>query len=220
MVAIAVSDTGVGMSQEVIEKAFEPFFTTKKGEMSNVVGSGLGLSMVYGFAAQSGGRVEIDSAPGKGSTVTLHLPVADRIEGKIEDRKADLREMQQGSDRIMVVEDDPDVRQFIVNALKRLGYSVVSAENGPEAMQVAHEAGRIDLLISDVVLPGGMTGPDVADRFLEIFPKGKVLFTSGYIGDDLVMRSRLESDVELLSKPYTLQTLAARVRTVLDPMLH
>lgn len=220
MVAIAVSDTGVGMSQEVIEKAFEPFFTTKKGEMSNVVGSGLGLSMVYGFAAQSGGRVEIDSVPGKGSTVTLHLPVADRIEGKIEDKKADLREMQQGSDRIMVVEDDPDVRQFIVNALKRLGYSVVSAENGPEAMQVAHEAGRIDLLISDVVLPGGMTGPDVADRFLEIFPKGKVLFTSGYIGDDLVMRSRLESDVELLSKPYTLQTLAARVRTVLDPMLH
>jgi CheY-like chemotaxis protein len=164
--------------------------------------------------------VEIDSAPGKGSTVTLHLPVADRIEGKIEDKKADLREMQQGSDRIMVVEDDPDVRQFIVNALKRLGYSVVSAENGPEAMQVAHESGRIDLLISDVVLPGGMTGPDVADRFLEIFPKGKVLFTSGYIGDDLVMRSRLESDVELLSKPYTLQTLAARVRTVLDPMLH
>lgn len=220
MVAIAVSDTGTGMSQEVLEKAFEPFFTTKKGEMSGAVGSGLGLSMVYGFAAQSGGQVEIDSVPGKGTTVTLLLPFADVIEGKIEDKMTDLREIQQGSDRIMVVEDDPDVRQFIVNALKRLGYSVVSAENGPEAMQVAHEAGKIDLLISDVVLPGGMTGPDVADRFLEIFPKGKVLFTSGYIGDDLVMRSRLESDVELLSKPYTLQTLAAKVRTVLDPMLH
>ncbi len=220
VVAIAVSDTGTGMSQDVLEKAFEPFFTTKKGEMSGAVGSGLGLSMVYGFAAQSGGQVEIDSVPGKGTTVTLLLPFADVIEGKIEDKMTNLREIQQGSDRIMVVEDDPDVRQFIVNALKRLGYSVVSAENGPEAMQVAHEAGKIDLLISDVVLPGGMTGPDVADRFLEIFPKGKVLFTSGYIGDDLVMRSRLESDVELLSKPYTLQTLAARVRTVLDPMLH
>ena len=87
-------------------------------------------------------------------------------------------------------------------------------------MEVAHQSGGIDLLISDVVLPGGMTGPDVADRFLEIFPNGKVLFTSGYIGDDLVMRSRLENDVELLPKPYTLQTLATKVRTVLDPMLH
>jgi len=220
LVAIAVSDTGTGMSQEVLEKAFEPFFTTKKGEMSGVVGSGLGLSMVYGFAAQSDGHVEIESIPGKGTTVTLFLPFAEDLGGHIEDKMTDLREIQEGSDRIMVVEDDPDVRQFIVNALKRLGYSVVSAENGPEAMQVAHDAGKIDLLISDVVLPGGMTGPDVADRFLEIFPKGKVLFTSGYIGDDLAMRSRLESDAELLSKPYTLQTLAAKVRTALDPMLH
>ncbi len=220
LVAIAVSDTGTGMSQEVMEKAFEPFFTTKKGEMSGVPGSGLGLSMVYGFAAQSGGHVEIESIPGKGTTVTLLLPFAEDLEAHTEDKMTDLREMQQGSDRIMVVEDDPDVRQFIVNALKRLGYSVVSAENGPEAMQVARESGKIDLLISDVVLPGGMTGPDVADGFLEIFPKGKVLFTSGYIGDDLAMRSRLESDVELLSKPYTLQTLAAKVRTALDPMLH
>ncbi len=220
LVAIAVSDTGTGMSQEVLEKAFEPFFTTKKGEMSGVVGSGLGLSMVYGFAAQSDGHVEIESIPGKGTTVTLFLPFAEDLVGHTEDKMTDLHEIQEGSDRIMVVEDDPDVRQFIVNALKRLGYSVVSAENGPEAMQVAHEAGKIDLLISDVVLPGGMTGPDVADRFLEIFPQGKVLFTSGYIGDDLAMRSRLEADVELLSKPYTLQTLAAKVRTVLDPMLH
>lgn len=220
LVTVAVSDTGTGMSQEVLEKAFEPFFTTKKGETSGAVGSGLGLSMVYGFAAQSDGHVEIESIPGKGTTVTLFLPFADNLADHAEDKMTDLREIQEGSDRIMVVEDDPDVRQFIVNALKRLGYSVVSAENGPEAMQIAHDAGKIDLLISDVVLPGGMTGPDVADRFLEIFPKGKVLFTSGYIGDDLVMRSRLESDVELLSKPYSLQTLAAKVRTVLDPTLH
>ena len=219
-ISIVVGDTGMGMSSDVLEKAFEPFFTTKKGESAGAIGSGLGLSMVYGFAAQSGGRVDIDSNPGKGTTVTLCLPRAEISQGHIEDKMTDLREIQQGSDRIMVVEDDPDVRQFIVNALKRLGYSVVSAENGPQAMIVATEAEKIDLLISDVVLPGGMTGPDVADRFLEIFPKGKVLFTSGYIGDDLVMRSRLESEVELLSKPYTLQALAAKVRTVLDPTLH
>jgi PAS domain S-box-containing protein len=220
-ISIVVSDTGTGMSSEVLEKAFEPFFTTKHGEAATgTVGSGLGLSMVYGFAAQSMGRVDIESNPGKGTTVTLCLPRAEIIQRHIEDKMADLREIQEGSDRIMVVEDDPDVRQFIVNALKRLGYSVVSAENGPQAMVVATEADKIDLLISDVVLPGGMTGPDVADRFLEIFPKGKVLFTSGYIGDDLVMRSRLEAEVELLSKPYTLQALAAKVRTVLDPTLH
>lgn len=220
-ISIVVSDTGAGMSQEVLDKAFEPFFTTKNGEAAaGAVGSGLGLSMVYGFAAQSMGRVDIESSPGKGTSVTLCLPRAEAIKGHVEDKMADLREIQEGSDRIMVVEDDPDVRQFIVNALKRLGYSVVSAENGPQAMVVATEAEKIDLLISDVVLPGGMTGPDVADRFLEIFPKGKVLFTSGYIGDDLVMRSRLEAEVELLSKPYTLQALAAKVRTVLDPTLH
>lgn len=220
VVAIVIRDTGTGMSQEILEKAFEPFFTTKKGESPGATGSGLGLSMVYGFVTQSKGNVDIESEPGKGTTVTLYLPRAEIQQGNSEEIMSDLREIQEDSDKIMVVEDDPDVRQFIVNALKRLGYAVVSAENGPQAMQVANEVEKIDLLISDVVLPGGMTGPDVADRFLEIFPKGKVLFTSGYIGDDLVMRSRLETDVELLSKPYTLQALAAKVRTVLDPTLH
>jgi PAS domain S-box-containing protein len=219
-IAITISDCGTGMSREVLEKAFEPFFTTKKGEQASTTGSGLGLSMVYGFVTQSKGHVEISSEPGKGTTVTLLLPRAEADIGQSEDIMSELREIQEGSDRIMVVEDDPDVRQFIVNALKRLGYSVVFAENGPQAVEVAGSAEKIDLLISDVVLPGGMSGPDVADRFLEIFPKGKVLFTSGYIGDDLVMRSRLESDVELLSKPYTLQALAAKVRTVLEPVLH
>jgi PAS domain S-box-containing protein len=220
LVAIMISDTGTGMSPEVLDRAFEPFFTTKKGEASGSSGSGLGLSMVYGFAAQSNGRVDIESHPGHGTTVTVLLPRADKLHGHAEEAMTDLRNIQEGSDRIMVVEDDPDVRQFVVNALKRLGYSVVSAENGPEAMKVARQADKIDLLISDVVLPGGMTGPDVADGFLEIFPQAKVLFTSGYIGDDLVMRSRLENEVELLSKPYTLQTLAAKVRTALDPTLH
>lgn len=220
LVAITVRDTGTGMKPEVLDKAFEPFFTTKKGEAAGTVGSGLGLSMVYGFAAQSNGHVEIDSYPGQGTVVTLYLPFAEALEGGEEQRVGGLRDPQQGSDRIMVVEDDPDVRQFIVNALKRLGYTVVSAESGPEAMKVANAADKIDLLISDVVLPGGMTGPDVADRVLEIFPQAKVLFTSGYIGDDLVMRARLENDVEMLSKPYTLQTLATKVRTVLDPTLH
>jgi PAS domain S-box-containing protein len=219
-VMIVVRDSGTGMSPEVLEKAFEPFFTTKKGDAQGATGSGLGLSMVYGFAAQSKGHVEIESQPGQGTTVTLYLPRAEPADANVEEDMSDLRTIQEGSDRIMVVEDDPDVRQFIVNALKRLGYTVIAAENGPEAVKVASDAEKIDLLISDVVLPGGMTGPDVADRFREIFPNGKVLFTSGYIGDDLVMRSRLENDVELLSKPYTLQALAAKVRTVLDPTLH
>lgn len=211
-VMIAVTDTGTGMSAEVIERAYEPFFTTKEvGE-----GSGLGLSMIYGFVKQSDGHIKIYSELGEGTTFKLYLPRASRGVGVR--RKVGLADSAhpRGDETILVVEDDPDVRTFLVSTLEILGYRVYHAEDGPKALALLEEAPDIDMLLTDVVLPQGMNGRQVADEVQKILPDIKVLFTSGYTENAIVHHGRLDEDAELLAKPYTIQTLSKTVRAILD----
>ncbi len=212
-VMIAVTDTGTGMSREVAERAFEPFFTTKEVG----AGSGLGLSMVYGFLKQSHGHITIDSTVGKGTTVTLYLPSAsaghDR-RGRSESHNRDL--MPRGDETVLVVEDEPGVRDVVVSLLTRLGYKVIAARDGGEALQRLDKADGVDLLFTDIVLPGGMTGQDVANAVAKRRPAVKFLFTSGYAASAMDDGGRVAHGAELLSKPYTMRVLANRIREILD----
>ncbi|GAA3255127.1 PAS domain-containing protein [Sphingomonas yabuuchiae] len=213
-VAIDVSDTGTGMDRATLGRVFEPFFTTK--EVGK--GTGLGLSMVYGFAKQSGGQVQIESRPGEGTCVTLFLP---RFQGEVT-APLDLPQVAahpvRGSETILVVEDDADVRRYSTEALRELGYDVIEAEDGASALALldAPDASRIALLFSDVVLPGGMTGADLASAARSLHPELKVLFTTGYARDVIVHGGRLDAGVALITKPFDFADLAARIRAMLD----
>ncbi|WP_294235867.1 PAS domain-containing protein [uncultured Sphingomonas sp.] len=213
-VAIDVSDTGTGMDRATLGRVFEPFFTTK--EVGK--GTGLGLSMVYGFAKQSGGQVQIESKPGEGTCVTLFLP---RFQGQAPaplDAAPLTQRPTRGSETILVVEDDADVRAYSTEALRELGYDVLEAEDGASALALldAPEARRIALLFSDVVLPGGMTGADLASAARSLHPQLKVLFTTGYARDVIVHGGRLDAGVALITKPFDFSDLAARIRAMLD----
>ncbi|MEK9212927.1 PAS domain S-box protein [Sphingomonas sp. 2378] len=212
-VAIEVSDTGIGMDRATLGRVFEPFFTTK--EVGK--GTGLGLSMVYGFAKQSGGQVNIESHPGQGTRVTLFLPRHHGEAAPIVEASAATRPMR-GSETILVVEDDADVRAYSTEALRELGYEVLEAEDGASALALldAPEATRIALLFSDVVLPGGMTGADLASAARSLHPELKVLFTTGYARDVIVHGGRLDAGVALITKPFDFADLAARIRAMLD----
>jgi PAS domain S-box-containing protein len=212
-IMVAMTDTGTGMTPEVAERAFEPFFTTKEvGE-----GSGLGLSMVYGFLKQSAGHVSLDSQSGKGTTITLYLPRAAEEAGRRQPAAAQQREsMPRGHETIMVVEDEPSVRAVVVQLLKNLGYTVIEAEDGIEALDRLEEAGDIDMLFTDIVLPGGMTGKDVAAEVLRRQPGVRLLYTSGYAAGAMDEGGRVDVDGEFLSKPYPMKSLANRIREILD----
>ena len=212
-VTIAVSDTGTGMTREVAERAFEPFFTTKDVG----AGSGLGLSMVYGFLKQSRGHVALESAPGKGTTVTLYLPRT-AADGNRQDRvrSGGREQMPRGNETVLVVEDEPGVRTVVVSLLERLGYNVIQAGNGREALERLDEIDGVDLLFTDIVLPGGMTGQDIADAVAKRRPGARFLFTSGYAAGAMDEGGRIGHGAELLSKPYTMKVLASRVREILD----
>ena len=211
-VMIAVSDSGTGMPAAVRARAFEPFFTTKDVG----AGSGLGLSMVFGFARQSGGQVLIDSENDEGTTVRIYLPrmvetaSVESTEGEIE------QDRPTGNETILVVEDEADVLAYLVRALNRLGYNVLQAMDGPEALDVMASSGAIDLLLTDVILPREMNGRDVANAFRKQFPAAAVLYSSGYTREVLDSRGQLDEDVALLSKPFRPRALARRVREVLD----
>lgn len=209
-VRITVSDTGSGMTHSVIQQAFEPFFTTKtRGK-----GSGLGLSMVYGYVKQSNGHIKIYSEIGSGTSVKLYLPrcfTADEPETIEQPPNIVLT----GDERILVVEDDELVRQHVVNQLHDFGYDVVSASAGKEALEILQRE-SFDLLFSDVVMPGGMNGPQLAAEATARYPELKVLFTSGYTENAIIHQGRLDPGVKLLSKPYRRQELAAKIREVLD----
>ena len=210
-VRITVADNGSGMPPEVIAKAFDPFFTTKKVGQ----GTGLGLSQVYGFVKQSAGHVNIDSTPGQGTTVTLYLPrrrvdVAPSPPAGREDNRA----LSGGRELVLVVEDEPGVRQFSIEALTELGYPVLAAEGAATALTLLDRHPDIALLFTDVVMPE-VNGRQLADEALRRRPTLKVLFTTGYSRNALENDGVLDPDVHLIGKPFTLEELALRVRAVL-----
>ena len=208
-VMLAVSDTGSGMAPDVVGRVFEPFFSTK----SEGKGSGLGLSMVYGFVKQSGGHVAIYSEVGEGTTIRLYLPRAMASEDV--EVVVDTGPVTGGSETVLVVEDDAGVRETVVALLTDLGYRVLKAVDAASGLAVVESGVPIDLLFTDVVMPGALKSPEMARRARARLPDLAVLFTSGYTENSIVHGGRLDAGVELLSKPYTREALARRVRHVL-----
>jgi PAS domain S-box-containing protein len=211
-VLIAVSDTGIGMSKGVAEKAFEPFFTTKEVGQ----GTGLGLSQVYGFVKQSGGHVKIYSEPGEGTTVKLYLPrlvSAEAVRDGAGEPEAAAPRAQ--GETILVVEDDADVRAYSAGVLQELGYRVLTAADGAAALRLVESEPEVRLMFTDIGLPGGLNGREVADAARRIRPSLKVLFTTGYARNAIIHQGRLDPGVELLGKPFTAPVLAARIHHLL-----
>jgi CheY-like chemotaxis protein len=211
-VAICISDTGVGMTVATVNQAFEPFFTTKPVGK----GTGLGLSQVYGFVKQSGGHVKIYSEVGQGTTIKLYLPRLLTEPVAIESLESTLPAEGSTEETILVVEDDDDVRANSVESLREIGYRVIEAHDGPSALRLLERQMRVDLLFSDVVLPGGLTGAQVSAQARAMRPDLKVLFTTGYARNAIIHHGRLDKGVHLITKPFTLNDLAAKVRDVLD----
>ena len=210
-VEVSVSDTGTGIAAEVLEKVFEPFFTTK--EVGK--GSGLGLSMVYGFAKQSNGHITIYSEVGHGTTVKLYMPRSEEDVTK-EGPEDDIREIARGSERVLVVEDDEHVRSVPVRLLCKQGYVVVEAIDGKEAIKHLEDGQHFDLLFTDVVLPGGMSGIEIAEKSKSLHPGIRILLTSGYAENMIAEGINQDLGAALLSKPYLPATLLKKVRDTLD----
>ncbi|MGY3240379.1 MULTISPECIES: CHASE3 domain-containing protein [unclassified Bradyrhizobium] len=208
-VMLAVSDSGIGMPQSVQDKAFEPFFTTK--EVGK--GSGLGLSMVYGFVKQSGGHIKIYSEEGHGTTIKLYLPPGD---GTAETTASAAAQAEGGAETIFIVEDDNLVRNFVTAQLQSLGYKTVAAGDSKAALQMIEDGHAFDLLFTDVVIPGGMSGRELADEVAKRRPGLKVLYTSGYTDNAIVHHGKLDDGVMLLTKPYRRNQLAEMIRKALD----
>jgi signal transduction histidine kinase len=213
-VVVAVSDTGIGMSPEVLERAFEPFYTTK--EVGR--GSGLGLSQIYGYLKQSGGHAKIYSEVGRGTTVKLYLPRQIASGEAVQASRPKQSAWLSGGrieETLLVVEDEPNVRSVAVEALRELGYSVQEAEDGPAALRALQESGPVALLFTDVIMPG-MTGRELADEVRRRWPEIRILFTTGYTRNAIVHGGRVDPGVDLLPKPYTTEELGRKVRAVLD----
>ncbi len=210
-VRLAVSDTGHGMTEETCKKIFEPFFTTKEAGK----GTGLGLSMVYGAVKQSGGSIEAYSEVGKGTTFKIYLPMVESDAAKpYKDERSTV--IPGGTETVLVVEDEEIVRTMCSRILGDLGYKVMQARNGTEAIATAQKYGdRIDLLLTDVVMPG-MNGAELATQLVPHYPEVKVLFTSGYTDDAITRHGVLDVGVSFIGKPYTPLALARKVREVLD----
>ena len=208
-VMLSVTDTGKGMSGPVLQRAFEPFFTTKP----EGAGTGLGLSMAYGFVTQSRGHIRIYSEPGHGTGVKIYLPRTLMAEAADEEELSGV--VTGGSETVLVVEDDVGVRATVVDMLGNLGYKVLKAEDGESALAVLQSGAQIDLLFTDVIMPGPVRSTDMARMAREMQPDIAVLFTSGYAQDIIVHEGRLDAGVELLSKPYRREELARKLRHVL-----
>jgi PAS domain S-box-containing protein len=211
-VLVCVTDTGIGMTQDVIERAFDPFYTTKPMGQ----GTGLGLSMTYGFAKQSGGQVRIASEVGKGTTMRIYLP-RHAGEEDAESRPAQLTEAQraQAGETVLIVDDDEAVRMLVTEILQGLGYAAIEAADGTSGLHVLQSNARIDLLITDVGLPGGMNGRQIADAARVSRPDLKVLFITGYAENAVVRNRHLEAGMQIMIKPFTMEALATRVQDVM-----
>ena len=208
-VMIAVTDTGTGIPPDILERVYEPFFTTKAEDK----GTGLGLAMVYGFLKQSGGHVKIYSEVGAGTTVKLYFPREVASEDTLVG--APSGEIKGGEETVLVVEDDDEVREVAVSMLTELGYRVVKARDAASALVVVDSGIPIDLIFTDVMMPGSLRSPDLARKAKERLPNVAVLFTSGYTQNAIVHGGRLDPGVELLAKPYTREALARKIRHVL-----
>jgi PAS domain S-box-containing protein len=212
-VMIAVADTGVGMDTATVEKAFEPFFTTK--EVGK--GTGLGLSQVYGFVRQSNGHVKVYSEIGEGTTVKIYLPRFSGDEEQVEEvRQPRSAQGAIGMESVLVVEDDDALRAYTIEILKELGYRVLEAPSGAGALAMLDRESDIDLLFTDIVMPGGLNGRQLADEALRRRPGLKVLFTTGYTRNAIVHHGRLDPGVQLISKPFSFAELGAKIRTLLE----
>jgi CheY-like chemotaxis protein len=211
---IAVTDTGIGMTADVVERAFEPFFTTK--EVGK--GTGLGLSMIYGFVKQSGGHVKIYSEEGHGTTIKIYLPrlLSEAVTEGEEKGRPSAIESSVRRETVLVVEDDDDVRMYTVECLQELGYQVLEAHDGPSALRLMQLHGQpVDLLFTDVVMPG-MSGSELVAEARKLQPHLRVLYTSGYTRNAVVHNGRLDHGVEMIVKPFTFEALAQKVRDAID----
>lgn len=211
-VVVTISDSGFGIPADKLDKVFEPFYTTKSKDK----GTGLGLAMVYGFIKQSNGHINIYSEPEQGTTARLYLPiVTDQVDVATTTASYAV-DLQKGHERILVVEDDSLVREYVVAQLTELGYEVFSAADGKQAMQILKSDQSIDLLLTDVILPERLNGRKIAEYALKLRPSLRVLYTSGYTENSIVHHGRLDPGVLLLSKPYNREELANKVRMALE----
>jgi CheY-like chemotaxis protein len=210
-VMISVTDTGGGMPKDIVEKATEPFFTTKPAGQ----GTGLGLSQVYGFVKQSGGHLRIYSEPGEGTTVKIYLPRCVTNVAELPPANAGQRLLEGSGETILVVEDDSDVRDYVVEALSGVGYRVLQAGDAEAALAVLATNPQIQLMLTDIVMPG-MNGRALADAVRQFHPNVKTLFMTGYSRNAIVHQGRLDPGVALIQKPFSQASLAFRIRTILD----
>ena len=211
-VTMSVTDTGIGMTAAVIARAFDPFFTTKP--LGG--GTGLGLSMIYGFAHQSGGQVRIYSEVGHGATVCLYLPrhVGEAETAEPQPELSEVAHTTQGG-TVLVVDDEPVVRMLVVDVLQELGYSAIEAGDGQSGLRILQSAGRIDLLITDIGLPGGLNGRQVAESARNLRPELKVLFITGYAENAVLSHGHIDAGMHVLTKPFAMEALASRIRGLL-----
>ncbi|UGX95758.1 ATP-binding protein [Bradyrhizobium barranii subsp. barranii] len=209
-VEIEIADTGTGISQAILERIFDPFFSTKDVGK----GTGLGLSMVFGFVKQSGGGIKVTSEEGRGTIFTIYLPKAET--STLRPAGYDERKVVGGTETILCVEDDRDVRQYVTVQLESLGYKVISAANATEALAIVAEGTPFDLLFTDIVMTGGVNGRELAEQMVAARPSLRVLFTSGYAYDSLHAQGRATMGAPLLAKPYRKAELARMLRRSLD----
>jgi len=213
-VSLCVDDTGIGMTSDIVRRVFDPFFTTKPIGL----GTGLGLSMIYGFAKQSGGEVRINSEVGRGTSVCIYLP---RFQGEADGEETAAQRKgvprARNGETVLVVDDEPTIRMLVTETLEELGYGAIEAIDGATAMRVVQSDERIDLLVTDVGLPGGMNGRQVADAARQLRPGLKVLFITGYAENAAVGSEHLEAGMQVLTKPFAMEDLARRIKEIVTP---
>jgi CheY-like chemotaxis protein len=211
-VSICVTDSGTGIPKDIVERIFDPFFTTKPiGQ-----GTGLGLSMIHGFLRQSAGQIRVYTEEGQGTTMCLYLP---RYTGALDEEPADgkvaIREMGAG-ETVLVIDDEPTVRMLIVEVLAEAGYASLEAEDGPSGLKILATDARVDLLITDVGLPGGMNGRQVADAARASRPDLKILFVTGFAENAAVGNGHLEPGMEVITKPFVMVDLANKITEMIE----